>query len=202
VAYKPDCRQYDAETRAAARPVLHRDAPAEAQNQMPRDGKTKPGTAAIAIARGLKTQERLENPLTVRARHARAAIIDQHYGFSVGLRDRHRRFASIFHRVVDQVPHDTRERRRIAPDIDRRHRHVAFDGLTGRSALAAFATDNLGEVDPLAAVAGKRGAGECERIIEQRAHLLDIAGRALAHLSVRHHLDAQPQTRQIGAQIV
>src|SRR5439155_19567758 len=67
-------RQRDAETRAAARPVLHRDNPAEAQGQMPRDGKSKPGAAAIAVARGLKTQERRENPLAIRCGHARPAI--------------------------------------------------------------------------------------------------------------------------------
>src|SRR5882672_470334 len=66
-------RQRDAKTPAATRPILHRYDPTEAQNQVPRDGKTEPGTAAIAVARGLKTQERLENPLAIRRRHARAA---------------------------------------------------------------------------------------------------------------------------------
>jgi hypothetical protein len=59
-------RQDNAQTRAAARPVLHSYDPAEAQDQMPRDGKTKPGAAAIAVARGVKTHERLENPLAIR----------------------------------------------------------------------------------------------------------------------------------------
>src|SRR3954470_12699955 len=39
-------RQHNAKTRAAARAVLNLDGPAKAQDQMPRDGKTKPGAAA------------------------------------------------------------------------------------------------------------------------------------------------------------
>ena len=50
-------------------------------------------------------------------------------------------------------------------------------------------------------VAGKRGASECQSIIEQPAHLLDITGRALPRVSVRHHLDAQPQARGIAVML-
>src|SRR5262245_22107127 len=114
-------RQRNAKPRPTARPVFHCYSPTKTQNQVPCDGKTEPGPATITVARGLKTQERLENSLALAWWHARPAIIDQHDRFCPNLRQRDRRFASVFHRIVDQVANDACERGRITPDTDRRH---------------------------------------------------------------------------------
>src|SRR5207244_10226607 len=83
-------RQPDEEACAAAGAILDLDDTTEAADKMPGDGKTEAGTPAIAVARSFQTQERLEDPLAFGHRDARPAIIDQHDGLRISLRDRHR----------------------------------------------------------------------------------------------------------------
>src|SRR5262245_10342085 len=120
---------------------------------MPGDGKAKPGAPAVAVARGLKTQERLEDAFALGRGDAGPAIIDQHDGLAPDLRQRNLRRTTVFHRVVQEVADDARERGRLAPDLDRGRRQVARDSMTGGAALGAFAADGLDEIDALATAA-------------------------------------------------
>src|SRR5215468_9681191 len=120
-------RQPDTKAGAAARAILDLYAAAEAVKKMPGDGKAEPSAAAVAVARGLEPQERLEDPLALGRGHARPAIIDQHDDLGCGLRYRHCCLAAIFHRVVQKVADDARECGRLAPDVDRGRWQVARD---------------------------------------------------------------------------
>src|SRR5215510_13913470 len=122
-------RQPDAETRATAGAILDFDGTTDAADKVPGDGKAEAGARAIAISRSFQTQERLEDPLAFACRHAGPAIIDQHDGVGSDLRQRDCRLASVFHRIVQEVADDARERRRLAPDLDRGRWQVARDRM-------------------------------------------------------------------------
>jgi hypothetical protein len=58
-------RQRHAEAGAATGAILDPDRTAVALDQVPRNGEAQSGAAALAVARRIKAQERLEDALTV-----------------------------------------------------------------------------------------------------------------------------------------
>jgi hypothetical protein len=68
-------RQRHAEAGAATRAILDSNRTAVALDRMPRNREAQSGAAALAVARRIKAQERLEDSLTVGCGDARAAVV-------------------------------------------------------------------------------------------------------------------------------
>ena len=97
------CRQLDRGNQAAGCAIGQRQLAALLGNRFPRNRQPEPDPAGAAIARGLETVKRLENPLQLRVGNARPAILDGDLQTIRVRAEPYRAAAAAGHGVADEV---------------------------------------------------------------------------------------------------
>ena len=173
-------------------------------HQAARDRQSEPRAAGCAIARRLEAIERLQHGLTPVRRNPRPLVIDGQNDDGIFQLQPQAGDATIFDGVVDDVGDDAPERQTVAEHNDTARGLICreFDVTALSPAIIGLRAHQRREVHHLLGELPGADAARQQRVVEQADHVVDVGNGALLFGRVGDFLDAQPQSRREGPDVM